>query len=284
MPETDDESKIVLLTPINKACNDEPDLYDYHAVRVLPVPGEFGNAVACALNERIFAVAEAESHQVALIDGRAMPKTPKGEFVIEVKGQVDGIVVGRTQDGTKKGVLCFEAIGDAKLRSGVEVVGQCAQRLDNENGVLIAINPEDLLQLAKAIAHTKTAIGPVCIYAEKGKPTMVIGSGGVGVIGNPIDADADPLGRFRRMANDMQLAFRGLPSRFPDEPTEDTTETLADRVVNAGKRIMKGLGPSDSVTLSSGGKSVTLRGKPKGKSSKPKAKGGRRNLAKGGAA
>jgi hypothetical protein len=274
MPHTDDDlSKIVLLTPIHKACNDEPDLYDQHAVRVLPVPGEFGNAVACALNGRIFAVAEAESHQVALIPGKAMPASPKGEFVIEVKGKVDDIVVGRTQDGPKKGVLCFEAIGDAKLRSGVDVVVDCARRLDSEEGVLFAIDPEDLLQLAKAIAHTKTPIAPVWLYAQRGKPTMVISSGGIGVIGNPADADADPLGRFRRMANDVQSAFRSLPTCIDKDPPEDDEPSasgarglavLADRIRPDGEL--------ESVTISTGGRSIKLT-KKRGKRSSTKGGG-----------
>lgn len=272
MSDEHDGQSIRFLTPIHKACADEPDLYDSHAVRVLPVPEEFGKALACAMNGSIIAVADAEAEDVALIPAKAMPSSLKGVFEIQIKGKVDDIVVGRTTDGPRKGVLAFEAIGDAKLRSGVETITACSEAARVGDGVLIQIDPESLVQLSKAIANVGAKAGPVHIYAQPGKAVLVIGSGGIGLVKNTDEGDSGALEKFHRMASDLASAFKRIPK--PPEP-----KSIAERVMDHAqegtfdKLLTKGLGEGGSVTISSGGRSHTAKA---GRGRKPaKARGGR---------
>lgn len=216
--------RIVLLTPVHKAAAPESDLYDHHCIRVLPVVGGAEKeAIACALNGRIMAVALAEAERLCLIPASALPKSMSSSFVLDIRGTIQDeeseLVAGRTDNGKKDGLFVFESKGDAKLRVGVDLIEATASRLHHGNGIKVTLDTGELNALAAACSHA-TSGGPpkVTLYIEQGKPVVVIGDLGVGIIAHDPtqEVETDVPGVFQQMADRVRRAFQ----RVQDKPKE----------------------------------------------------------------
>lgn len=222
--------KITLLAPVHKAAASESDLFDHHCVRVLPVPGGAENeAIACALNGRMIAVTQASAERLCIIPASVLPRSMSAPFVLDIKGTISDedstLVAGRTDNGKKDGLFIFESKGDAKLRVGVDLIRDTSDRLVTGGGVKVTLDTGELHMLATACCEA-TSGGPpkVTLYIEQGKPVVVVGNAGVGIIcHDPTqESETDVPGLFSRMADKVARAF----ARVPDDLKKKATKTL----------------------------------------------------------
>lgn len=214
--------KITLTAPVHKAAASESDLFDHHCVRVLPVPGGAENeAIACALNGRIIAVTLAQAERLCIIPSSVLPKTMSAPFVLDIKGTIQDhdedatLVAGRTDNGKKDGLFIFESKGDAKLRVGVDLIRDTADRLMLGSGIKVTLDTGELHALATACCEAQSGGPPkVTLYIEQGKPVVVIGNAGVGIIcHDPTqESETDVPGQFSRMADKVARAFARIPA------------------------------------------------------------------------
>lgn len=228
---------ITLHCPIHRACgSDEQPLFRYDCVRILPIPGSSdGKAVACAVDGRIVAAGLAESNVVALLPSHVPPKTMSGPWSMTTEGEVGGLVAGRHNGKQNDGLLVYEATGDPKLAIGVDQIAAAQQRVSVGGGQTVTIDAAELLKVATAISSAAAGSKPgtVTLYVEDGKPLLVLGSQGIGIV--PHDADTHDrhvfADVFSRMCGFVHKAF----SRDHDAEAKARGGRTAKRAKKGGK-------------------------------------------------
>jgi len=280
-PPTEPILRLTVPTSIGKVCNSESSRYAMESVAILADHRNDNQVFLAATNGRALALVEADRERVGNPEAAGLSAAwlPRD---IGKEGVVTWLSLGKIDTLFGTGIRwVIEHKGELRARD-VPEGGQFPPFLDLlphdlDDCEAITINASFLTELAAAISDGEFSPG-ITIFIPRGKQQRAlrcVGNRGIGLI-MPIDANHETQrAKWKGMRARIQVG-RPMPAQIRDdgkmddpEPSEvvDTeTGKIIDRMM-ASTEALEALRPKpgsgiESVTISSGDKSVTLTPKP----------------------